>query len=49
MRNTAKTTFTTLIAAFFLLATVLPAQAQPTGLSVQERRVLEQYAIDTWQ
>lgn len=49
MRSTAKTTFTAFLAAFLLLATALPAQAYPTDLSPEERQVLEQYAIDTWQ
>lgn len=49
MRSTAKTTFTAFLAAFLLLATALPAQASSPGLSPNERRVLERYAIDTWQ
>src|SRR5688572_28100027 len=49
MRSTAKTTFTAFLAAFLLLATALPAQAGSADLSPSERRVLEQYAIDTWQ
>src|SRR5512134_2126241 len=49
MRSTAKTTFTAFLVAFLLLATALPAQADSPGLSPNERRVLEQYAIDTWQ
>ncbi|HSK65917.1 MAG TPA: hypothetical protein VK888_03245, partial [Anaerolineales bacterium] len=49
MRSTAKTTFTAFLAAFLLLATALPVQAGSPGLSPNERRVLEQYAMDTWQ
>jgi hypothetical protein len=49
MRRTAKTTFTAFLAAIFLLATALPAQARLAGLSPEEQRVLEQYATDTWQ
>jgi hypothetical protein len=32
-----------------LLSAALPARAQSGGLSIQQRRVLEQYAADTWQ
>jgi len=49
MRNTVRTTFSALLTIAFLLATVLPAQAHGTGLNWQERRVLKQYAVDTWQ
>src|SRR5688572_14290987 len=49
MRSTAKTTLTAFLAAFLLLATALPAQAGPIDLSSQEKKVLEQYAADTWQ
>jgi hypothetical protein len=32
-----------------LLAVALPVQAHPTGLDVEDRRALEQYALDTWE
>lgn len=49
MRRTAKTTLTAFLAAFILLATVLPAQAQTKGPGSKGPSVLRQYAIDTWQ
>ena len=49
MRSTAKTTFTAFLAVILPPGYGPAGAGRPNGLSSQERGVLEQYAIDTWQ